>query len=79
MKRHEAVALLKELGAEHLLQPSWVLIEKRKPNSYQLCIKGDYNVAILGFLFKNTIWKLRTPQKVIFVFLNHRKTAILPF
>jgi hypothetical protein len=43
MKRHEAVALLKELGSEHLLQPTFVVIEQRKPDSYQLCVKGDYD------------------------------------
>lgn len=48
MKRHEAVALLKELSAEHLLQPSWVLIEQRKPDSYQLCIKGAYDRSDIG-------------------------------
>jgi hypothetical protein len=53
MKRHEAVALLKELGSEHLLQPSWVLIEQRKPDSYQLCVKGDYDLnGIEAFLQK---------------------------
>jgi hypothetical protein len=43
MKRNEAVALLKELGSEHLLQPSFVIIEQRKPDRYQLCVKGDYD------------------------------------
>ncbi|HUK84533.1 MAG TPA: hypothetical protein VLU95_01585 [Candidatus Acidoferrum sp.] len=41
MKRAEAVALLKELGSEHLIQPSLVLIKQRKPDSYQLCVKGS--------------------------------------
>lgn len=43
MKRHEAVALLKELGGLGLIQPSLVLIEQRKPDSYQLCVKGNYD------------------------------------
>ena len=56
MKRSEAVALLKELGAEHLLQPNWVLIEQRKPDSYQLCVKGDYDrYRIEVFIQKYTL------------------------
>ena len=43
MKRHEAVALLKELSYERLLQPSLVLVEQRKPDRFQLCVKGDYD------------------------------------
>ena len=43
MKRHEAVALLKELSSEHLLQPSLVLIEQRTPDRFQLCVKGGYD------------------------------------
>jgi hypothetical protein len=42
MKRSEAIALLKELGSEHLLQPSLVVIDQRKPNRFQLCVKGNY-------------------------------------
>ncbi len=43
MKRHEAVALLKELSSENLLHPSWVLIDQRKPDRFQLCVKGGYD------------------------------------
>ena len=43
MDRREAVALLKELGTEHLIQPSLVLIKQRTPDSYQLEIKGNYD------------------------------------
>lgn len=51
----EAVALLKELGSEHLLQPTSVLIEQRKPDNYQLCVKGNYNrQEIEDFLLKYT-------------------------
>jgi hypothetical protein len=53
MKRHEAIALLKELGAENLLLPSSVLIEQRTPDRYQLCFKGDYDIfQISKFLHK---------------------------
>jgi len=41
--RKEAVALLRELGIEHLIQPSFVILKQRAPNSYQLEIKGEYD------------------------------------
>jgi hypothetical protein len=53
MKREEAVTLLKELSAAHLIRPFLVLIEQRKPERYQLCIKGDYDRSELeSFLQK---------------------------
>lgn len=56
MQRYEAVALLKELGAEQLIHPSLVLIEQRKPDSYQLCVKGDYDLPRLKiFLHQYTL------------------------
>jgi hypothetical protein len=51
MQRYEAVSLLKELDAEHLIHPSMVLIEQRKPDRYELQIKGFYNFeSIKGFV-----------------------------
>jgi hypothetical protein len=47
MQRYEAVALLKELGAEHLIQPSLVLIEQRTPDRYELQIKGFYDLELV--------------------------------
>ena len=53
MQRYEAVALLKELSAEHLIQPSLVVIEQRKPDSYQLCLKGNYDRTEIELFLKN--------------------------
>ena len=53
MQRYEAIALMKELCAEHLIQPSLVLIEQRKPDSYQLCLKGDYDRTEIELFLKN--------------------------
>jgi hypothetical protein len=53
VKRTEAVALLKELGSEQLIQPSWVLVEQKCPDSYQLRIKGDYNLQEIGTFLNN--------------------------
>ena len=47
MQRYEAVTLLKELGAEQLIQPSSVLIEQRKPDRYELQIKGSYDLELI--------------------------------
>ena len=53
IKRAEAVALLKELGSEQLIQPSLVLIEQQYPDSFQLRMKGDYNLQEIGIFLNN--------------------------
>ncbi len=53
MKREEAVALLKELGSERLIQPSLVLLEQKCPDSYELKIKGDYNLQEIRVFLNN--------------------------
>jgi len=69
MKRVEAVALLKELSAEHLIQPSSVRIELRKPDSYQLCVKGDLDrEGIEDFLQKNAFIFEEDPRKGLCIF-----------
>ena len=44
IKRAETAALLKELVEAELIQPSFVLLEMRFPDIYQLRIKGSYNL-----------------------------------
>jgi hypothetical protein len=44
LDRKEAIALLVELGNSQLVSPDLVLLELRKPKSYQLKIKGAYNL-----------------------------------
>jgi hypothetical protein len=46
MKRTEAVAFLKELSLEHLIQPSSVRIEQIYQNRYELQIKGFYDLDL---------------------------------
>jgi hypothetical protein len=53
MKRTEAVGLLKELVAEQLIEPSLVLIEQSSPDSYQLQIKGNYDIQEIEMFVKN--------------------------
>lgn len=43
LNRLEAMAMLKELVANNLVDPSFVNICERKPNHYQIQIKSDYN------------------------------------
>lgn len=43
MDRPQAMAMLKELVANNLVDPSFVNICERKPNHYQVQIKCDYN------------------------------------
>jgi hypothetical protein len=47
MQRYEAVALLKELGAQQLIDPSLVLIGERKPDRYELQIRGFYDLELI--------------------------------
>jgi len=53
MKREESVALLKELGTNQLVRPIAVSIEHKLPDSYQLKIRGDYDLQAMKILLKN--------------------------
>jgi hypothetical protein len=53
MKRQEAVALLKELSTEQLIQPSLILIQQRSPDRFQLQIKGNYDCQQIEVFLKN--------------------------
>jgi hypothetical protein len=53
MKREEAVALLKELEADHLIQPSLIHIQRRTPDNYKLQMKGDFSYQEIETFLKN--------------------------
>lgn len=53
IKRPEAIALVKELGVEELIQPTLVIIQQRCPDRFQLKIKGNYNLKQIEVLLKN--------------------------
>jgi hypothetical protein len=56
MKRTQAIELLKELGDLGLVQSRLVYVEERKPDSFQLCVKGDYDICKMeNFLKKYTL------------------------
>jgi hypothetical protein len=68
LDRKEAVALLKELGIEHLIQPTFVLIKQRTPDSYQLEIKGDYDLKEIERLLKNRKFCLEEKKDYLIIF-----------
>jgi hypothetical protein len=68
LDRKEAVALLKELGAEHLIQPTFVLIKQRTPDSCQLEIKGDYDFKEIEQLLKNRKFCLEEKKDYLIIF-----------
>jgi len=41
--RQQAMAMLKELVTNNLVEPSYVSISEKKPNDYQIQIKCDYS------------------------------------
>ena len=45
LDRKEAMALLRELMNNGLVEPSWVSVSERHPQDYQLQLKCDYNKA----------------------------------
>ena len=53
LDRKEATALLKELDAEHLVQPLMVLVDQRKPDNCLLKIKGEYDRKEIQVFLKN--------------------------
>jgi len=53
MNRNEAITLLSELGANQLVCPSFVILEQRRTENYQLKIKGSYNFHEIGAFLKN--------------------------
>ena len=53
MDRKEAISLLSELGANQLICPSFVILEPVKAGSYQLKIRGNYNLHEIGNFLKS--------------------------
>jgi hypothetical protein len=68
LERKEAVALLKELGTELLLQPSFVLIKQRTPDSYQLEIKADYDCKEIELFLKNRGFSFKHDEDYLVIF-----------
>jgi hypothetical protein len=52
LNRKEAVALFTDLVANGHVQPNFVSIEQKKPNKFQLKIKGEYDSTQLMLFLK---------------------------
>lgn len=52
MNRKEAIALLSELGAKKLVSPDFVIVEERNSDTFQLKIKGSYNIKEVKLFLK---------------------------
>jgi len=59
---------LKELGIEHLIQPSLVLIEQRKPDRFQLQINGVYDRPHVEVFLKNRGYSYEENQDYLIIF-----------
>ena len=68
MKRTEAVALLKELEAEQLIQPTLVLIEQRCPDRFQLQIRGDFNRQQIEIFLKKRHFSFEMNNDYLVIF-----------
>jgi hypothetical protein len=68
LERKEAVALLKELGDKEHFEPLVVLVEQRKTNSYQLKIKGDYDLQLVSEFLKNRGFSYEENENYLLIF-----------
>ena len=53
VNRKEAIALLSELGASQLVDLSFVILEQRNLEKFQLKIRGNYSLREIGLFLKN--------------------------
>jgi len=53
MKRENAVALVKELICNNLIQANWLSIDKRKADTYELMFKGYCERLLLDTFLQN--------------------------
>lgn len=69
LNRLEAMAMLKELVANNLVEPSYVSISERKPNDYQIQIKCDYRKEIEEYAKKQGLTiEEDKEKKYLFIF-----------
>jgi hypothetical protein len=63
LDRLEAMAMLKELVANNLVEPSYVHICLRKTNHYQIQLKCDYNKAQIEKHAKKHGWTIEEDKE----------------
>lgn len=75
MLRAQAIAVLKEIVTNGLIDTAWVSIEKRAPDSFELRIKTDCNRTLIeAFLQKHNLTLEENKQKdwlIIYQTRNH--------
>jgi hypothetical protein len=68
MLRAQAIAVLKELVTNGLIDTSWVSIEKRKPSDFELRVKGNYDFSLINpFLQKHNLTLEENKEKCLLV------------
>jgi len=68
MLRQEATAILKELGDRGLIQPLFVIIEKRTLDKFQLKIRGSYDGDQIELFLKNTGFSYEENKDYLIIF-----------
>ena len=68
LNRKEAVALFTELVAQGYVQPNLVIVEQRKPDKYQLKIKGNYDRSQIELFLKNTMFSIEENKNYLIIF-----------
>ncbi len=68
LDRKEAVALVKELGCEELVQPSFVIIELRTPDNYQVKIKGECDFKQIEVFLKSKGFSYEEKKNYLVIF-----------
>ena len=73
LNRKEAITLLKELVAKNLVEPSYVSIDQRNQNRYQLKIKCNYyQEDIMQFAKNNGLFiEADKDQKYLVIYKQH--------
>jgi hypothetical protein len=53
VRREQAVAIVKELVCNNLIQTNWLSIDSRKVDSYELKFRGDYEHNDIEIFLQN--------------------------
>ena len=63
----QAVALVKELVVNNLIQTNWLSINKRKPDSYELKFRGYCESQLLDAFLQNRNLEIEENKEKVFV------------
>ena len=69
MNRGQAITLLTDLCLkEKLVQPTFVIIEHKEPDEYQLKIKGDYDSEAIKKFVQKKNFSVQEDKTFLFIF-----------